>query len=159
MTTQADHLMNAFIQNHPKNKQDFLSYVESIFGKGLLLDIHTMMCNKYGLPKIGTGRVTYISKTVVFKVPISDFGFRNNDIEASILSIHENTPYEIPIAYSRHLPNCEIPIVVMEKVKELTLTEIKDKLGEIPSFVSAVDMGQVGLNKKGKLVAFDYADL
>ena len=156
---QSDFLINAFYQNHPTNEKEFLTYVESIFGEGLLLDIHRIMCKKYGLPKIGTGRVTYISKTVVFKVPSSDFGFRNNDMEASTLSIAEGTPYEIPIAYSRHLPKCEVPIVVMEKVQELSLPEIKEKYGEIPSFVSAVDMGQVGLNSRGKLVAFDYADL
>lgn len=159
MTNENNFLMDAFFQKHPENYNKFINYVESVFGEGLLLNIHKKMCKKYGLPKIGTSRVTYISKSVVFKVPISECGFRNNDLEASIISLYENTEYEIPIAKSRHLLNCEVPIVVMEKVKEMSLSDIKDQYGEMPDFVSAVDMGQVGLTKKGKLVAFDYADL
>lgn len=145
---------------NPESTEEFLKYVESIFGQGKLLDIHKYMCEKYGLPKIGTGRVAYISKSVVFKVPINIDGFRLNDWEASLVSLNEGTPYEIPLAKSRHFfGSQDIPIVVMEKVKEMLLSEIKEMFGEIPSFVSAVDMGQVGLNSRGKLVAFDYADL
>lgn len=152
-------LLNAFNQNHPNSVSEFLNYVEHIFGSGQLLDIHSFMCKKYGLPKIGTGRVAYISKSVVFKVPIDIDGFRLNDWEASLSSFQAGTPYEIPLAKSRHLLGVEIPIVVMEKVQELTLKEIESLFGYIPNFVHSVDMGQVGLNKKGKLVAFDYADL
>lgn len=156
MSTQ-DYLISAYNQEHPTDKEAFLKYVESVFDKGVMLDLHTFMCNKYGLPKIGTGRTTYLSKNFVFKVPISEFGFRINDLEGSTISIDEGTEYEIPIAKSRLLPKCDIPIVVMERVVEMTLDEIDDRFGYIPSFVSAVDMGQVGLNRKGKLVAFDYA--
>lgn len=155
---ERDFLLNAFYQIHPKNKDEFLVYVKSIFGENLVYQIHSYMCDKYGLPKIGTGRVTYISKTVVFKVPISEDGFRNNDWEASIISLGQD-PDSVQIAYSRHLPNCEIPIVVMEKVSPLTEDEIKQKFGSVPHWVEYVDMGQVGLNSRGKLVAFDYANL
>jgi hypothetical protein len=157
---QRQYMLNALNQIHPESSEEFLKYVENIFGQGELLDIHKYMCEKYGLPKIGTGRVAYISKKVVFKVPIDIDGFRLNDWEASLVSLHAGTPYEIPLAKSRHFfGSQDIPIVVMEKVKEMSLSEIKEMFGEIPSFVSAVDMGQVGLNSRGKLVAFDYADL
>lgn len=157
---QSEYLLQAFYQDHIENIDVFLTYVESIFGKNKVYDIHKFMFEKYGAPKLGTSRVTYLSKFVVFKVPISEYGFRTNDLEASIISIGEpDDPFYIPLAKSKHFPNCDIPIVVMEKVKEASYDEIKNSLGYVPDFVSAVDMGQVGFTKKGKLVAFDYADL
>ena len=155
-----DYLMRAYMQEHPTSKEDWIADVEQLVGAGELLELHKYMCNKYGVPCLGTSRVTYLSTRVVFKVPINDRGFRGNDWEASLMSIgKEGDKYYIPLARSRFLPKCEIPVVVMERVEEASLNNIEGRLGYIPDFVSAVDMGQVGWTRKGKLVAFDYADL
>lgn len=149
------YLLAAYEQQHPDNIDEFLATLDGMFGKGSLLELHRWMCKKYGPPKLGTGRVAYIGKTAVFKVPISQDGFRQNDWEGSIVSLGE----DMPIARSRlfYTPLSDIPIVVMEKVEEVYLDEIIARMGHIPEFVSAVDMGQVGFTRKGQLVAFDYA--
>lgn len=154
-----EFLLRALNQEHPESKTAFLSYIESVFGEGLLLDLHKRMCDKYGLPEIGTKRATYISNSVVFKLPVDIEGFRENDWEGSVCGLNVGTEYEIPIAKSRLIFRDDIPVVVMEKVEPLFLSQIKERFGEIPAFVSWVDMGQVGLTRQGKLVAYDYADL
>lgn len=160
MNEKENYLLRAYSQNHFDNGKEMLSYLESEFGKGLILDLHRKLIDKYGMPKLGTGRATYISKFCVFKLPVTLCGFRLNDWEGSVSSIgKKGTPYYIPIARSKLIFIDDIPIVVMEKVQESSLSEIKSKLGLIPDFVSSVDMGQVGFNHKGQLVAYDYADL
>lgn len=156
-----DYLLAAYQQEHPASSDEFLAAIKNIMGEGTLYDLHCRMCKKYGPPKLGTSRVAYLSKSVVFKVPVTDDGFRHNDWEGSLVSLGgvEGDPYFIPIARSRLHPRTDIIIVVMEKVEEVDLDEIKTRLGHLPDFVSAVDMGQVGFTRKGKLVAFDYADL
>ena len=90
------------------------------------------MFEKYGAPKLGTSRVTYLSKFVVLKYLFLNMAFRTNDLEASIISIGEpDDPFYIPLAKSKHFPNCDIPIVVMEKVKEASYDEIKILLGYV----------------------------
>lgn len=122
-----------------------------------LFDLHRFCCKKYGPPKLGTSRVTYLSKHVVFKVPINDDGFRNNDCwEASLLSIgeDENDPNYMPLAYSRFLPDATFLWWLWKKVSEATEDEIIAKFGAIPAFVHNVDMGQVGWTKKRQTGCF-----
>lgn len=149
-----DFLLAAYEQNHPTSSEAFLDAIEGMIGAGPLFDLHRLMCKKYGPPKLGTSRVSYLSKTVVFKVPVSENGFRCNDWEGSIVSLGDATP----IARARLHPNSEIPIVVMERVEEVSLEQICERLGHIPDFVYAIDMAQVGFTRAGKLVAFDYVD-
>ena len=65
---------------------DFLQEVSCAIGEGVLLDLHHSLVKKYGMPHLGTSRVCYVSKSVVFKVPISPDGFYHNDAEASLIS-------------------------------------------------------------------------
>jgi len=156
----SEYLLRAYTQDHIGDVDVFLAYVKNFFGEGELYQIHKFMCKKYGTPKLGTSRVTYLSKFVVFKIPISEDGFGMNDFEASLMGFgEEQDPWYIPLAKSKHLPQCGMPIVVMEKVIPADNEMILSIMGTIPSFVNSVDMGQVGFTKSGKLVAFDYADL
>ncbi|PTH79100.1 hypothetical protein [Aeromonas veronii] len=157
----SEYLMQAYEQKHPATVAEFLESISSMITESPLLELHRRFCKKYGPPKLGTSRVSYISKSVVFKLPVSSDGFRHNDWEGSLMSIgEEGDSHYIPLARSRLHPGyIDIPIVVMEKVEEASLQCIRERLGHIPGFVSAVDMSQVGFTKKGKLVAFDYADL
>ena len=159
-SVKSEYLIRAYTQDHFPDPSDFLNYIEDEFGAGDLLGLHKFMCRKYGTPKIGTSRATYLSKHCVFKLPSSIEGFRLNDCEGSLCSIGKpGTSWFIPIALSRLIDVNDIPIVVIERVTEATLDDIATQLGYIPEFVSAVDMGQVGFTKKGELVAYDYADL
>lgn len=154
-----DYLMQAYTQQHPTSVDEWMKQVRSLLDSGTLVDLHQYMSNKYGCPKLGTSRVAYIGKICVFKVPITDSGFRANDWETSLVSTApEDSPYYIPLARTRYFKH-DIPIVCMERVEEANFDDIEKRLGHIPDFVSAVDMGQVGWTRKGKLVAFDYADL
>lgn len=148
-----DYLLSAYYQKHIADVDTFLALIYPLMGEGHLYDIHKYMCSKYGPPKLGTSRVAYISKAVVFKVPTQPDGFRYNEFEISLCSVPE-----IPQARTHYLYRYGVPIVVMEKVEEATPDLIRTRLGRIPKFVSYVDMGQVGFTKKGKLVAYDYAD-
>lgn len=49
-----------------------------------------------------------------------------------------------------------IPVVFTEKVDDMSFADIKKMFGRVPDWVSSVDCGQVGVNRKGKLVAYDY---
>lgn len=149
-----DYIWAAYVQDHPADIEHWIELLRELCGGECeLLDLHKRMVAKFGLPEIGTSRAAYMSKTVVFKVPTTPDGFRDNDWEASLISIPD-----MPIARSRHLPNCDIPVVVMERVQPCGPQEIVDRLGAVPDFVSAVDMAQVGWTRKGRLVAYDYAD-
>lgn len=156
-----DLMLRGFYQIHPVSEKEFLSMIEpELKGEDELLSLHVKFCKKYGPPKLGTSRATYIGKKFVFKLPITMAGYRDNDWEGSIVSIgKEGDEYHVPIARSKLLPRVDIPVVVMEKVEETDLDEIIKRFGKLPDFVSIVDSGQVGYNRKGRLVAFDYADI
>lgn len=131
--------------------------VESLqksMGTGTLLDLHVAMMRKYGKPLCGTGRAVYISKFVVFKIPLNEAGFRANDVEISLCYVPE-----IPLAHTRYVKAKGIEVLAMQRVKEVTYDQIIEREGFMPKFVSAVDMAQVGYTRKNKLVAFDYGDM
>lgn len=153
-----DLMLRGLYQMHPTSKEEFISMIEpELKGECELMSLHLKFCEKYGPPKLGTSRATYIGKKFVFKLPITMAGYGDNDWEGSIGK--EGEEYYVPIARSKLLPRVDIPIVVMEKVEEADLDEIIKRFGKLPDFVSIVDSGQVGYNRKGRLVAFDYADL
>lgn len=156
-----DLMLRGFYQIHPTSVEEFLSMIEpELKGENELISLHVKFCKKYGPPKLGTSRATYIGKNFVFKLPITMKGYGDNDNEGSIVSIgKEGDDFYVPIARSKLLPRVDIPIVVMEKIIEITRDEIVDRFDKIPDFFSIVDSGQVGYNRKGRLVAFDYADL
>lgn len=156
-----DLLLRGFYQIHPSSVDEFLSLIEpELQGEDELISLHVKFCEKYGPPKLGTSRATYIGKNFVFKLPITMMGYRDNDNEGSIISIgKEGDEFYVPIARSKLLPRVDIPIVIMEKVTEVTMDDIASVHGSVPSFFSIVDSGQVGYTRKGRLVAFDYADL
>lgn len=159
-TSKGDYLLRAYEQNHFNQQEEMINFIESEFGDGIVLELHKRFLGKYGLPKLGTGRATYLSKSCVFKLPVSPDGFRQNDREGCLCEIGEaGKQGHIPIARSKLIIIKDIPIVIMEKVEIAFFDDIKAKMGHVPEFVTWVDMGQVGFDRKNKLVAFDYADL
>ena len=96
----------------------------------------------------GRTRVAFIINNIVVKLPLYSDGCIDNDHEGSFFcDEYANTK----LTYCN-----DIPILFMEYVKHANFDAIKDEFGNIPDWVYSIDCGQVGFNRKGKLVAYDY---
>ena len=115
-----------------------------------LKKLFNIMKNKYGNP-IGTGRhrVAFGNDRVVFKIPKNDNGFHDNAWE--FRKYLKRTKDTLPLAKCRLIDIKNIPVLVMELVKPIPPKE------KLPSWVDCVDCQQVGRNKNGDIVAYDYA--
>ncbi|EGQ8302283.1 hypothetical protein ACFKAH_003479 [Vibrio parahaemolyticus] len=154
---QEEFMLRAYSQNHYSNKEDFLAAILPFIGEGLLLDLHSKMIDKYGMPKLGTSRVSYVSKKAVFKVPISQDGFKYNDFELSLLS--SNIEGGAVYGHTRLAKPMGIDVIAMEIIERAEIEDIESRLGSVPDWIYEIDMGQVGFNSKGVLKAYDYADI
>lgn len=130
----------------------------------------------------GSSRRTYVGRKWVFKVPHGDWGAEQNRLEAARWALQSGRSrrglpmYAIRQAASygkkgRNVPVAECYLLgdgtlMMERVKPLfNLVNQRDKLkpgdkgyierSELPRWVNYVDSDQVGLNRYGKLVAYD----
>lgn len=94
----------------------------------------------------------------VVKLPKNEAGMVDNDWEGAIEENNEIHGIAAYVQYPRtrlaHFHG--IPVLFMAKVKPLTSLEIVDKFGVEPDWVMAVDGGQVGTNRQGRLVAYDF---
>lgn len=102
----------------------------------------------------GRNRIVFIKdEQWIVKVPKNEMGILNNQQEADRYKKFGKTKDIIAYAECRieHDTN-DIPLLIMEKISET----IPDK--DMPEWASYVDGNQVGLNSKGEIVAFDYAD-
>lgn len=117
--------------------------------------------DKYG-KAIGEGRnrlVFSYSDADVLKVPKNKTGIYDNLFEWNLyIKLGSIQIPDMPV-----LARClslkyihKIPCLLMERVSPIQNTQ---HLGKMPNWVNLIDRKQVGLNKDGKLVAFDYADL
>lgn len=150
-------LARAYNQEHYTlaEAETFLAEIEPSIGAGDLLALHKLMINKYGMPRLGTTRVTYISKVVGFKVPIAADGFRLNEQEDDLL--HAAGGFQLGKTRMAH--PLGIPVLAMEIIHRATPAEVEKRIGEVPNWAEAIDMFQVGFNNKGIIKAFDYAEL
>lgn len=106
----------------------------------------------------GRNRRVYVMRTYVVKVPRNGDGIGDNDWEGSV-SNYEQYPqgdYQVQYARTRLMYVDDIPVVLMERVDDISSKEIVQRLGREPRWVWSVDGGQVGFNKRGRLVAYDY---
>lgn len=86
-----------------------------------------------------------------------------NDWEGSVfnsdgLKLKDNDPVDSCIQYpkTRLIYHNGIPVLFMEFVEHLNTEGIIERFGNEPRWVWRVDGGQVGANKDGRLVAYDY---
>jgi hypothetical protein len=108
----------------------------------------------YGSPICGRNRATFIIHDYVIKCPINESGIHDNYNEAEIYKQYGNSEIApFPLAKCHLLTTNDIPMVLMEKV------EIKPFDEAWPRWVDFVDCQQVGYNKNGLLVAYDYGNL
>ena len=111
------------------------------------------LITKYGEP-IGDGRnrIVFGNEWYVFKIPRTASGFSENVLEHQYY--RGRNAESFPMASCKLVHVCDIPILVMELVKELPYDYDRE---EIPWWVDFIDCQQVGLNRAGNLVAYDYA--
>lgn len=105
----------------------------------------------------GRNRRVYVMGTYVIKVPLNLNGVADNDWEGSVRNGAFVSEYEL--VYPKHKRMVYwrgIPVVFMEYVEPATSKQIIKQVGKVPNWVDRVDCGQVGFNKHGLLVAYDY---
>ena len=112
-------------------------------------NLYKILKQKYGEPvACGGTRLVFSSGRFVFKLPINDFGFSANNWEATRYKERHN---HFPLAKCRIIVVKNIPIIVMEFVKPV------DEMDK-PEWADFVDCQQVGRNRAGDIVAYDYGN-
>lgn len=102
----------------------------------------------------GRNRIVYVSEcgNYVFKVPINKDGEFNNWCEHVRFNEYKEKWY--PLARCHGIP--ESFILIMEYVDADYILHVP--VNERPDWVGFVDCAQVGYNKAGELVAYDYGN-
>lgn len=117
--------------------------------------LHLPFLRKYTEWYAGSSRITYIdrSRSLVYKVPITNRGYRDNVGDARQYQIQQSAEGEElknPIAECRLLHEV---ILEMELVRPLTWMEIERR--DIDKIFTDSDGYQVGETQEGKIVFFD----
>lgn len=117
----------------------------------------TQLFNRY-IPRAtgvtsGRNRVVFHMGRYVVKLPMNYGGVADNDWEGSVR--HSQDPREAKYARTRMVYFGEIPVVFMEYVKSTGYSDLRN-LGPVPKWVDGIDCQQVGFNRRGQLVAYDY---
>lgn len=110
-------------------------------------DVLKKLIEKYGIPKCGRNRATFISKYSVIKFPLNDDGETNNDMEAYFIS--DNT------AKGKKIVLKGFTCIIQEKIIELSYPV---DFTTLPEWTKNIDSGQVGYDHKGHIKAYDFAD-
>lgn len=129
-----------------------VSKAVEIFGEDIRILFERYMRRCKGFES-GRNRSVFVFDRYVVKLPRCENGVADNDWEGSISDGPD--PY-VRHARTRMSYYKGIPIVFMERVTYATPTSLRERYGKEPDWVSSVDCGQVGWNRGGKLVAFDY---
>lgn len=108
---------------------------------------------KFGKPEHGTNRLTFFSDKNVIKIPINEVGFLANEYEHNM---YMENPDSYPLAKNKLIFIRDIPVILMEKVK-LIIPSKKEYKSD--PWIFSIDCEQVGINRKNKIVAYDYPDL
>jgi hypothetical protein len=94
----------------------------------------------------GRHRAVYRHGNYVIKIPLSDYGISDNYYEATIYKEYGYDKGYIPYARCRLLGT----ILIMEYLEPVK------SFDNLPEWTMAVDCTQVGYNRHGKLLAYDY---
>ena len=115
----------------------------------LVQQAHEVLQDRYGPARLaGRNRLVFESRGVVIKLPLNDYGMHDNEREARK---YRERRYFHPMAPCRLAKLFDIPLVVMQKV------DTKVPYQDLPEWAAQVDCGQVGRDRRGALVAYDYA--
>lgn len=119
---------------------------------GVLFNRYFGRCESF---EVGRNRVTFMFRTYVVKLPITCAGIGDNDWEGSVSNIPGEQGY-VQYARTRLHYKGDMPILFMERVEPVSGKQIVERMGFEPDWVYSVDCGQVGFNRAGRLVAYDY---
>lgn len=115
----------------------------------LIREARKFLREKFGEPiGVGRNREVYRDGGTVLKLPLSEYGVQDNEGEASRYILW--SPQDEHYASCHIEPMYDLPILRMEYVERA-----KSRKG-LPDWVDFIDGFQVGYNKHGKLVAYDY---
>lgn len=104
----------------------------------------------YGNPiGVGRNRCVFRDGDNVVKVPLNEYGVTDNEHEACYGESYLKGYLKYARCHRVDEPS-GLPIVIMEYVKPASYKK------SMPDWVSYVDCQQVGYNKDGELVAYDY---
>ena len=92
----------------------------------------------------------------VVKVPKNFYGVIDNEWEGCVSNSEDCDPEDVQYARTRLDYWKGVPVVFMEYVEYASDEQISKRLGYVPEWTMSVDCGQVGFNRKGRLVAYDY---
>lgn len=136
----------------------FADYMESESGVNSVSDLTQQLLvwvqPLLGLKHLGTGRhrTTYrLNETTVWKFPLSADGCFDNLREAKVYQDTNGVDGEFRYAACSVFPLCGLAILEMEYVEPKWSTRL-------PKWTGWIDCQQVGYNRNGILVAYDYAD-
>jgi len=90
----------------------------------------------------------------VLKVPRNEAGIGDNYFENSFKNLKDPWEKKYKI-YARCRLFCG-NLLIMEYVKPASIRMIKYVLGYVPKWVDCIDCAQVGFNKHGRLLCYDY---
>lgn len=116
----------------------------------LAFNVISLFCRKGFDFETGSTRITFIGSDFVYKLPKNYSGVRANINEAKY---YRSEGKKFPVAACRVIyldENKLLPILMMEKVEPLGYGSPKPDWAEY-----YVDGGQVGINRKGEIVAYD----
>ncbi|WP_461515582.1 hypothetical protein [Ralstonia sp. 121560039-2] len=126
---------------------------------GVLMGLHERFARRAIAAWAGrTRNVFQLRDGYVVKLPKNFLGIKDNDWEGSVLNAPGSVGSEWHVQYprTRMATFDEVPVVFMEFVKPLSSQEVVSRFGHEPEWVMSVDGGQVGVNRAGRLVAYDY---
>lgn len=102
--------------------------------------------SKYEIVGLGRNRVVFRDKDWVFKVPCNTNGVLDNENESSVYHSYRKNHL---IKYAR-CKMCSPYVLVMEYV------DIDISLNDMPDWAMSIDCQQVGRDRQGNIVAYDF---
>jgi hypothetical protein len=97
----------------------------------------------------GRHRVVFESRHVVFKLPRNHEGILDNEREAR--AFRRRHAKSIAMAPCRLVPWADFPVLAMRKL------DLRGSIKDMPSWASWVDCAQLGRDRRGVWLAYDYA--
>ena len=122
-----------------------------------IVELANIFTHKKKLELLGNGatRICFASKDTVYKLPLNEWGFMDNYSEADIFKKWGRTK-DIPYAKCRLIHINDIPVLAMERLDMLHHKTWRFHMRNT-WWVGHIDCGQIGMNKKGEIFAYDYA--
>lgn len=143
-----------------KYVQDILHNIElSMDNSPDLLALYNRYIDKAKKMTYGRNRAVFFFDKFVVKLPMNWGGVGDNDWEGSVSNGPEETLSDghVRFARTRLVYINQYPVLFMERIDHVPYNKLRKMYkNKVPNWVDYVDCQQVGFNRSGKLVAYDY---